>query len=142
MGAGEDGEFTRRMTLRGYSLRLITSLTAIHLGVKHGGCGRRSLNPEVVDRAQLRVATYCCLKNRRYPRFVGWADAMWRCYRFFALNRAALCAHPAIILRRHVWFLSILPEMARMVRHNSVHENDASLGNDEIGTLVPKGSAN
>jgi GT2 family glycosyltransferase len=123
MGAGEDIEFTTRMNLRGYSLYLVTSLTATHLGAKRGGCERRSLPPEFVTTAQLRIAAYCYLKNRRYPNFIGWADALWRCYRAFVLNRNVLSAGSSTIVQRHLLVFSVVPEIASVAKRNSTREN-------------------
>ena len=119
MGAGEDVEFTTRMNLRGYALFLVTSLTVTHLGAKKGGCERRTLPAEFVNEAQLRVAAYCYLKNRRYPTLVGWADALWRCYRAFVLNRDVLRAGSRTIVRKHLLALSVVPRMATMAKRNS-----------------------
>jgi glycosyltransferase involved in cell wall biosynthesis len=122
MGAGEDAEFTTRMHSRGYPLFLVTNLTVTHLGAKQGGCERRTLAPEVVNRAQLRATAYCYLKNRRYPNFIGWVNALWRCHRAFVLNREVLGAGFGKMVSRQKFYLSVVPAMASMARHNLVCE--------------------
>lgn len=141
MGAGEDLDFTTRMNLRGYGLFLATDLTVTHLGAKNGGCKRRALPPEFVDMAQLRVAAYCYLKNRRHEKILGWADALWRCYRTFVLNRNVLRSGFSTVRSRSILALSIVAEMVSVVKRNSAHDNTNSFAADRFLTSHPENAA-
>jgi GT2 family glycosyltransferase len=101
MAAGEDFEFCQRAVVRGYGLFLNPRITTLHLGAREGGCGRRSLGPIAVERAQLRLSIYATLKNRRFNGWWGWADALARCYRHFILNRGLLKNTMAGLVRKH-----------------------------------------
>ena len=122
MGAGEDAEFATRMNARGYSLFLLTNLTVTHLGANRGGCERRTLPANFVTKAQLRAIAYCYLKNRRYPSWLGWADALWRCQRSLVLNRQVFSAGLGALVSRERLCLSTVPEMFAAARRSLASE--------------------
>ncbi len=101
LAAGEDGEFCRRASYRGFGLYLNTAITVRHLQGVEGGCGRRGLAPAVVRDAELNCLVYTHLKNRRFPGAIGWLHSLCRCYRQAILNRGIFHLGPAEIIQRH-----------------------------------------
>jgi GT2 family glycosyltransferase len=116
MAAGEDFEFCQRAVLRGYGLFLNPRITTLHLGAREGGCGRRSLAPIDVERAQLRLSIYAILKNRRYSGWWGWAGALARCYRRFILNRGLFKSTAAGLVRKHTMLWHTTREVMTLFR--------------------------
>ena len=116
MAAGEDFEFCQRAVVRGYGLFLNPWITTLHLGACEGGCGRRSLSPIYVERAQLRLSIYATLKNRRYSGWWGWADALAGCYRRFILNRGLLKSTAAGLVLKHTMLWHATREVVTLFR--------------------------
>jgi GT2 family glycosyltransferase len=139
MAAGEDFEFCQRAVVRGYGLFLNPRITTLHLGAREGGCGRRSLNPVEVERAQLRLSIYAILKNRRYSGWWGWADALARCYRRFILNRGLLESTAAGLVRKHTMLWHTTRDVMTLFR-SGFEERYAGSGASDGDAVPPKKS--
>jgi GT2 family glycosyltransferase len=132
MAAGEDFEFCRRATLRGYGLFLNPAITTLHLNAREGGCNRRSTIIAEVERTQLRLGFYAVLKNRQYRGWLGWAHALARCYRIAMLNRGSGNSRVSLA-RRHARFWKALRDAAAALRAASRPEGTLFVGPRQKG---------
>jgi len=139
MAAGEDFEFCQRAVVRGYGLFLNPRITTLHLGAREGGCGRRSLGPIEVERAQLRLSIYAVLKNRRYSGWWGWADALASCYRRFILNRSLFKSTAAGLVRKHTMLWHTTRDVMTLFR-SGFEERYAGSGASDGDAVPPKKS--